>query len=128
MAKAPTIDQHAADIEYIKKDIAEIKDKLDKKYVSHETFDLSIRSINDAVSWIVKIAIFFCISFTVFCMGTNQMNEHYFVFIIFTTQYFTQCIDNNPIVITSQLKSCFTFTCYYTMPYVVPVTPETLVA
>lgn len=58
MAKAPTIDQHAADIEYIKKDIAEIKDKLDKKYVSHETFDLSIRSINDAVSWIVKIAIF----------------------------------------------------------------------
>ncbi len=58
MAKAPTIDQHAADIEYIKKDIAEIKERLDKKYVSHETFDLSIRSINDAVSWIVKIAIF----------------------------------------------------------------------
>lgn len=58
MARIPSIDSHAADIEYIKKDIAEIKDKLDKKYVSHETFDLSIRSINDAVSWIVKIAIF----------------------------------------------------------------------
>jgi len=58
MARQPSIDSHAADIEYIKKDIAEIKDKLDKKYVSHETFDLSIRSINDAVSWIVKIAIF----------------------------------------------------------------------
>lgn len=57
MARIPSIDSHAADIEYIKKDIAEIKDKLDKKYVSHETFDLSIRSINDAVSWIVKIAI-----------------------------------------------------------------------
>ena len=58
MAKAPTIDQHAADIEYIKKDIAEIKDKLDKKYVSHETFDLSIKAINDAFGWMVKIAIF----------------------------------------------------------------------
>lgn len=58
MAKAPTIDQHAADIEYIKKDIAEIKDKLDKKYVSHETFDLSIQAINEAIGWIVKIAIF----------------------------------------------------------------------
>lgn len=58
MARTPSIDSHAADIEYIKKDIAEIKDKLDKKYVSHETFDLSIRAINDAIGWIVKIAIF----------------------------------------------------------------------
>lgn len=58
MAKSPIIDQHAADIEYIKKDIAEIKERLDKKYVSHETFDLSVQSINDAISWIVKIAIF----------------------------------------------------------------------
>ncbi len=58
MAKSPTIDQHAADIEYIKKDIAEIKERLERKYVSHETFDLSIQSINDAISWIVKIAIF----------------------------------------------------------------------
>jgi hypothetical protein len=59
MAKRePSIDQHAADIEYIKKDIAEIKERLDKKYVSHETFDLSIRAINDAIGWIVKVAIF----------------------------------------------------------------------
>lgn len=58
MAKAPTIDQHATDIEYIKKDIAEIKERLDKKYVSHETFDLSIQSINGAIGWIVKVAIF----------------------------------------------------------------------
>lgn len=58
MARTPSIDSHAADIEYIKKDIAEIKDKLDKKYVSHETFDLSIQAINEAIGWIVKIAIF----------------------------------------------------------------------
>jgi len=58
MAKSPTIDQHAADIEYIKKDIAEIKERLERKYVSHETFDLSIQAINEAISWIVKIAIF----------------------------------------------------------------------
>lgn len=59
MAKRePTIDQHATDIEYIKKDIAEIKERLDKKYVSHETFDLSIQAINEAISWIVKVAIF----------------------------------------------------------------------
>jgi len=56
--RQPLIDAHAADIEYIKKDIAEIKEKLDKKYVSHETFDLSVRALNDAISWIVKIAIF----------------------------------------------------------------------
>ena len=55
MAKAPTIDQHAADIEYIKKDIAEIKERLDKKYVSHETFDLSIKAINDAFGWMVRL-------------------------------------------------------------------------
>lgn len=58
MAIRPSIDAHAADIEYIKKDIAEIKEKLDKKYVSHETFDLSIKAINDAIGWIVKVAIF----------------------------------------------------------------------
>lgn len=58
MNKIPSIDAHATDIEYIKKDIAEIKEKLDKKYVSHETFDLSIRSLNTAISWVVKIGIF----------------------------------------------------------------------
>lgn len=54
----PSIDTHAADIEYIKKDIAEIKEKLDKKYVSHETFDLTVKSVNEAISWIVKVGIF----------------------------------------------------------------------
>jgi hypothetical protein len=58
MVRQPSIDSHATDIEYIKKDIAEIKKKLDEKYVSHETFDLSVRAINDAISWIVKVAIF----------------------------------------------------------------------
>jgi len=56
--RTPSIDTHAADIEYIKKDIAEIKERLERKYVSHETFDLSIQAINEAISWIVKIAIF----------------------------------------------------------------------
>lgn len=59
MAKRePSIDQHTTDIEYIKKDIAEIKERLERKYVSHETFDLSIQAINEAISWIVKVAIF----------------------------------------------------------------------
>lgn len=58
MARTPTVDQHATDIEYIKKDIAEIKERLERKYVSHETFDLSIQAINEAISWIVKVAIF----------------------------------------------------------------------
>lgn len=58
MAKIPSIDAHATDIEYIKNDIKEIKERLDKKYVSHETFDLSIKAINDAFGWMVKIAIF----------------------------------------------------------------------
>ena len=58
MARKPSIDSHATDIEYIKKDIAEIKERLERKYVSHETFDLSIRALNDAISWIVKVAIF----------------------------------------------------------------------
>lgn len=58
MARQPSIDSHATDIEYIKKDIAEIKERLERKYVSHETFDLSIQAINEAISWIVKVAIF----------------------------------------------------------------------
>ena len=59
MAKRePSIDAHATDIEYIKNDIKEIKERLDKKYVSHETFDLSIRALNEAIGWIVKVAIF----------------------------------------------------------------------
>lgn len=58
MARTPSIDSHATDIEYIKKDIAEIKERLERKYVSHETFDLSIQAVNEAISWIVKVAIF----------------------------------------------------------------------
>lgn len=58
MARQPSIDSHATDIEYIKKDIAEIKERLERKYVSHETFDLSIQALNEAIGWIVKIAIF----------------------------------------------------------------------
>jgi hypothetical protein len=58
MARQPSIDSHTTDIEYIKKDIAEIKERLERKYVSHETFDLSIQAINEAISWIVKVAIF----------------------------------------------------------------------
>lgn len=46
------------DIEYIRNDIKEINAKLDSKYVSQETFNLTINSLNDAISWIVKIAIF----------------------------------------------------------------------
>jgi hypothetical protein len=47
-----------ADIQRIKQDIDEIKMKLDTKYVSHETFDLSIQALNLAISWIVKAGIF----------------------------------------------------------------------
>lgn len=56
--RQPSIDAHAADIEYIKKDIAEIKERLERKYVSHETFDLSIQALNEAIGWVVKVAIF----------------------------------------------------------------------
>lgn len=53
-----TPDTLAKDIEYIKQDIKIINDKLDQKYVSHETFDLTVNSLNTAIGWIVKIAIF----------------------------------------------------------------------
>ena len=56
--REPSIDAHATDIEYIKNDIKEIKERLDKKYVSHETFDLSIHAINEAIGWIIKVSIF----------------------------------------------------------------------
>lgn len=58
MARTPTVDQHATDIEYIKKDIAEIKERLERKYVSHETFDLSVQSLNDAIGLMTKVAMF----------------------------------------------------------------------
>lgn len=70
MARQPSIDSHATDIEYIKKDIAEIKDRLDKKYISHETFDLIVKQLLDLIaanrktqeeadSRIIKTAMFF---------------------------------------------------------------------
>ena len=58
MARLPSIDAHATDIEYIKKDIAEIKERLERKYVSHETFDLSIQAVNEAISLMAKVAMF----------------------------------------------------------------------
>lgn len=48
----------AQDIEYIKKDISDIKKKLDEKYVSHETFDLTVDSLNKAISTVVKTGMF----------------------------------------------------------------------
>lgn len=48
----------AQDIAYIKADILEIKRRLDEKYVSHETFDLSVKSINMAMSTMSKIGMF----------------------------------------------------------------------
>ena len=47
------------DIAYIKSDILEIKRKLDEKYVSHETFDLVIKGLQEADTKIVKTAMFF---------------------------------------------------------------------
>lgn len=63
-------EQLDVDIQYIKDDIKEIKRKLDEKYVSHETFDLVIKSINNLIlankktaeeadSRIIKTAMFF---------------------------------------------------------------------
>ncbi len=49
----------AQDIAYIKKDILEIKSKLDTKYVSHETFDLTIKGLQQADSKIINTAMFF---------------------------------------------------------------------
>lgn len=48
----------AQDIAYIKSDILEIKRRLDEKYVSHETFDLTIQSINQAMGMMVKVGLF----------------------------------------------------------------------
>ena len=58
MAQSPSIDAHATDIEYIKKDIADIKERLERKYVSHETFDLSVQALNDAIGLMAKVAMF----------------------------------------------------------------------
>lgn len=46
------------DIAYIKSDISDIKKKLDEKYVSHETFDLTVTSLNQAIQTVVKVGLF----------------------------------------------------------------------
>jgi len=48
----------AQDINYIKNDIIEIKKKLDEKYVSHETFDLTVNSLNKAINTVVRTGMF----------------------------------------------------------------------
>jgi len=49
MAEAKSNELLAQDISYIKKDLADIKTKLEEKYVSHETFDLTVNSLNMAI-------------------------------------------------------------------------------
>lgn len=49
----------AQDISYIKADILEIKKKLDEKYVSHETFDLTVKALQSTDSKIINTAMFF---------------------------------------------------------------------
>ncbi len=58
MKNLPKVDTLALDIEYIKKDIKTINDKLDNKYVSHDTFDLTVTSLNKAIQMIVYIGAF----------------------------------------------------------------------
>jgi len=58
MTARVTTDTLSKDIEYIKNDIKNINEKLDRKYVSHETFDLTVNSINKTVSWIIAVALF----------------------------------------------------------------------
>lgn len=58
MTRKVTTDTLANDIEYIKNDIKTINEKLDKKYVSHETFDLTVTSINKAIQIIIYVGMF----------------------------------------------------------------------
>lgn len=48
----------AQDIKYIQEDLKEIKRRLDEKYVSHETFDLTVKSLNQAISTVIKVGMF----------------------------------------------------------------------
>lgn len=59
MAEPKSNELLAQDISYIKKDISDIKTKLEEKYVSHETFDLTIKSLQAADSKIINTAMFF---------------------------------------------------------------------
>lgn len=56
--KQKTAELLAQDIQYIKLDIVEIKRRLDEKYVSHETFDLTVQSLNSAISMVIKVGLF----------------------------------------------------------------------
>lgn len=58
MTEAKSTELLAQDISYIKNDILEIKKKLDEKYVSHETFDLTIKSLQSADTKIINTAMF----------------------------------------------------------------------
>ena len=48
----------AQDIKYIQEDLKEIKRRLDEKYVSHETFDLTVQSLNQSITTVVKTGMF----------------------------------------------------------------------
>lgn len=47
-----------ADINRIKDDIKEINQKLDIKFVSHETFKITVDALNQSITTVVKIAVF----------------------------------------------------------------------
>lgn len=48
----------AQDINYMKERLSAIEKKLDEKYVSHETFDLTVNAINKSVQTIVYTGLF----------------------------------------------------------------------
>lgn len=49
----------AQEITYIKDRLSSIEKKLDEKYVSHETFDLVVKSLQEADKKIINTAMFF---------------------------------------------------------------------
>lgn len=53
-----TLAVNALETIHIKDDIKTINEKLDKKYVSHETFDLTVTSLNKAVQTIIYVGMF----------------------------------------------------------------------
>ena len=46
---------------YVETRLVAIEKKLDEKFVSHETFDLTVKSINSAVSLVVKAGLFLAV-------------------------------------------------------------------
>lgn len=57
MAKSPTIDQHATDIEYIKKDIAEIKERQERAWQRINEFILLVEKEENVIIGIQPIQI-----------------------------------------------------------------------